>query len=306
MKVFVSWSGKQGQQIAGVLREWLPGVLQAVKPYFSPEDLKAGSRWSPEIANQLEACSMGVIIVTAESKHAPWLMFEAGAISKKVSEASVCPILFGLKIADLDGPLSQFQSVNFSKDDIERVVSTMNDKLADVRLDPSVLKTVFEKFWPDLETKIEAVITAKRETRGLPKGREDRELLEEMLSLLRDLSRGPGIRSLRRADSDYDDLGHSSTVIGLMLESLNLIETMMRSRYFREQWGSVDLIMSFMKRLLSDPRIRGRLGSKQSEEVIAKIGFIERYVEREEVIYRNSLANALINSPKEELGQRNE
>ncbi|MCA3397781.1 MAG: hypothetical protein INF85_19360 [Roseomonas sp.] len=249
---------------------------------------------------------MGVIIVTAESKHAPWLMFEAGAISKKVSEASVCPILFGLKIADLDGPLSQFQSVNFSKDDIERVVSTMNDKLADARLDPSVLKTVFEKFWPDLETKIEAVITAKRETRGLPKGREDRELLEEMLSLLRDLSRGPGIRSLRRADSDYDDLGHSSTIIGLMLESLNLIETMMRSRYFREQWGSVDLMLSFMKRLLSDPRIRGRLGSKQSEEVIAKIGFIERYVEREEVIYRNSLANALINSPKEELGQRNE
>ncbi|MCA3372509.1 MAG: toll/interleukin-1 receptor domain-containing protein [Roseomonas sp.] len=306
MKVFFSWSGKQGQQIAGVLREWLPGVLQAVKPYFSPEDLKAGSRWSPEIASQLEACSMGVIIVTAESKHAPWLMFEAGAISKKVSEASVCPILFGLKIADLDGPLSQFQSVNFSKDDIERVVSTMNDKLADARLDPSVLKTVFEKFWPDLETKIEAVITAKRETRGLPKGREDRELLEEMLSLLRDLSRGPGIRSLRRADSDYDDLGHSSTIIGLMLESLNLIETMMRSRYFREQWGSVDLMLSFMKRLLSDPRIRGRLGSKQSEEVIAKIGFIERYVEREEVIYRNSLANALINSPKEELGQRNE
>ena len=306
MKVFFSWSGRQGQQIAGVLREWLPGVLQAVRPYFSPEDLKAGSRWSPEIANQLEACSMGVIIVTAESKHAPWLMFEAGAISKKVSEASVCPILFGLKIADLDGPLSQFQSVNFSKDDIERVVSTMNDKLADARLDPSVLKIVFEKFWPDLETKIEAVITAKRETRGLPKGREDRELLEEMLSLLRDLSRGPSIRSVRRADADYDYLGHSSTIIGLMLESLSLIETMVGSRYFRGQSGSVDLIMSFMKRLLSDPQIRGRLGSKQTEEVIDKIGFIERYVERDGAIYRNSMANALINSPKEELGQRNE
>ena len=52
MKVFFSWSGKQGQQIAGILRVWLPGVLQAVKPYFSPEDLKAGSRWSPEIASQ--------------------------------------------------------------------------------------------------------------------------------------------------------------------------------------------------------------------------------------------------------------
>jgi hypothetical protein len=305
MKVFFSWSGKQGQQIAGILRVWLPGVLQAVRPYFSPEDLKAGSRWSPEIASQLEACSMGVIIVTAESKHAPWLMFEAGAISKKVSEASVCPILFGLKIADLDGPLSQFQSVNFSKDDIERVVSTMNDKLADARLDPAVLKTVFEKFWPDLEEKIEAIIAAKRETKGPPKGRDDRELLEEMLSLLRDLSRGPSIRRMRGVDFDDDHVAHSLTITALFLETLNLIERTVNSRFDPQQFMSAAEILSLIKRLSFDSPFSMRLGIKQNE-LQSRISFLERTVSRNSSIYRQSLGNALINPSKEEPGPRNE
>ncbi|MEY3731208.1 MAG: hypothetical protein RLZZ57_1964 [Pseudomonadota bacterium] len=305
MKVFFSWSGKQGQQIAGILRVWLPGVLQAVKPYFSPEDLKAGSRWSPEIASQLEACSMGVIIVTAESKHAPWLMFEAGAISKKVSEASVCPILFGLKIADLDGPLSQFQSVNFSKDDIERVVTTMNDKLADARLDPAVLKTVFEKFWPDLEEKIEAVIAAKRETKAPPKGRDDRELLEEMLGLLRDLSRGPSIRSLRRVDFDSENSAYFSTIKVLLLETLNLIEPIVHRSLDLKQMMSAAEILSLIKKLSFEFPMSIRL-EIDKQELMSRISFLERTAFRNYSALRQNLGNALINPSREEAGQRNE
>jgi hypothetical protein len=41
MKVFISWSGEQSKEIAEAFRNWLPGVLQAEKPYFSPDDIAA-------------------------------------------------------------------------------------------------------------------------------------------------------------------------------------------------------------------------------------------------------------------------
>lgn len=311
MKIFFSWSGNQAQQIAAVLREWLPGVLQAVRPYFSPDDLKAGSRWSPEIASQLEACAMGVIIVTAENKHAPWLMFEAGAISKKVAEASVCPILFGLKTVDLDGPLAQFQAVHFSKEEIERVVSTMNEKLGDARLESSVLKTVFEKFWPDLENKIGVVIAAKRETRGLPKSRGDRELLEEMLSLLRNLSRGPGIRSLREREFlrerelRDDRLGSFSLIIDLILQTLDLVERIVLKHYQPDLIRPTEAILRLIPELCSNPDIRGQLHAI-APDWGARIRLLDSVLGSRETSYRRRLGNALINSSNEEPGQQNE
>jgi hypothetical protein len=54
MKVFISWSGERSRAIADVMRRWLPSVLQSVRPYFSPDDVAKGSRWSSEIAKELE------------------------------------------------------------------------------------------------------------------------------------------------------------------------------------------------------------------------------------------------------------
>ena len=84
-------------------------VIQKISPYISTETEK-GARWSSEIARELEHCSYGVSCVTPENKEAPWLLFEAGALSKSVSDGKVAPILFGLDHADIQkSPLSQFQ-----------------------------------------------------------------------------------------------------------------------------------------------------------------------------------------------------
>ena len=42
MRVFISWSGDRSRRIGEALRRWLPGVLQAVRPYFSPDDVLRG------------------------------------------------------------------------------------------------------------------------------------------------------------------------------------------------------------------------------------------------------------------------
>lgn len=95
MKVFLSWPGGRSKAIAEVMRNWLPSVLQAVRPYFSPDDVSKGSRWSSEIAKELEASRVALLFITPENPDAPWLVFEAGALSTNLDRSKVCPLLFG-------------------------------------------------------------------------------------------------------------------------------------------------------------------------------------------------------------------
>lgn len=93
MKIFISWSGKLSQELGNALKEWIPDVLQAVQPYFTPEDIQKGERWSSEIAKELEDSMFGIFCVTPETLNSGWMHFEAGAISKSKDGAQVCPIL---------------------------------------------------------------------------------------------------------------------------------------------------------------------------------------------------------------------
>ena len=85
MKVFISWSGEKSHKIANILREWMPCVIQSIKPYVSSKDIDKGARWSTDIAKELEDSYFGIICVTKSNINAPWINFEAGALSKAVA-----------------------------------------------------------------------------------------------------------------------------------------------------------------------------------------------------------------------------
>jgi hypothetical protein len=188
LKVFISWSGDRSKAVADVLRRWFPSVLQAVRPYFSPDDVAKGSRWSPEISKELEASRVGLLIVTPENQEAPWLLFEAGALAKNLERSKVCPLLFAsMEPTDIKGPLVQFQAAQFSKDEMKRVIKMMNTELGDSGVAPDVLDGVFEMWWPKLEAQVDEVLQADKGQSGEAR-RSDRELLEEVLALSRRLS----------------------------------------------------------------------------------------------------------------------
>lgn len=186
MKIFLSWSGDLSRELAEALRDWLPAVLQSVKPFFTPNDIEKGARWGKDISQELEASSFGIFCLTKENLTKPWIMFEAGALSKRIDTSRVCPVLFGVDNADLEGPLVQFQASPFSETEIRKLIRTLNAGLAEQRLDESVLTAVFEMWWPKLNDKVTKILE-KHANKPTPTStsRSDRELLEEVLQLTR-------------------------------------------------------------------------------------------------------------------------
>ena len=118
MRVFLSWSGNTSLKVASALRDWLPSVIQSVKPYLSAEDINKGARWSLDIAKELAAASYGIICLIPDNLTAPWIHFEAGALSKTLDKSYVTPFLFNVPRSSVEGPLVQFQSVLNDQQDI--------------------------------------------------------------------------------------------------------------------------------------------------------------------------------------------
>lgn len=187
MDIFISWSGNKSKKLAEILRDWFPVVIQAVKPYFTPDDIAKGTKWSTEISKQLEASQIGVICITPENYTEPWILFEAGALSKNLDKSRVCPILFGIEPADITGPLVQFQFTQFNKDDFKKLIETINVELGENKISDTTLDTIFETWWPKLEEQVKNELAKHKKTKNDDEAikRSDRELLEELLTLVR-------------------------------------------------------------------------------------------------------------------------
>ena len=186
MEVFISWSGARSEAVAKALREWIPNVIQAVKPWMSATDIEKGARWASEIATHLNQSRCGISCLTPENLGAPWLLFEAGAMSNHLEKPFVCSYLFGLEYADVKEPFAQFQATKAEKRDSLKLIQTINGALLEAALDKEQLQTAFEKWWPDLEMVLKSIPDLK----GEPKPQRDiGETLEEILAFVREQTR---------------------------------------------------------------------------------------------------------------------
>ena len=143
MDVFISWSGERSGKVAEALHNWLPSVIQSVSPFMSASGIEKGSRWSSEIANRLEKSQFGLICLTPENLEAPWLLFEAGALSKSIGNSRVVPYLYEVSIAQLQGPLTQFQAALAEKEPTRDTIRSINTALGDEGLEASTQSTWF-------------------------------------------------------------------------------------------------------------------------------------------------------------------
>lgn len=191
VKVFISWSGTNSKKVAFALRDWLPDVVQEVKPFVSSKDIAAGARWQEEIAGELADTSFGLICVTRENQGSPWLNFEAGALAKSVGSSRVIPLAIDLTPTDIKNPLGQFQAKLLSKEDLGDVLASINE-FCDAQIPDDRLQHAVDKWWPELHEELTR-FEEQRQSDGKPASnvpeRTERELLEEVLTAVRTSSR---------------------------------------------------------------------------------------------------------------------
>jgi hypothetical protein len=147
-------------------------------------DIDKGAQWPLTLAQRLESTSFGILCLTPENRNAPWLLFEAGALSKSVGSACVCPLLIGLQPQDVSGPLAQFQTTRIEPEDISLLLSTINSKLPQGSLTDDQLRKSLDVWWLSLRERIDAVPESE-EAQAIPP--TDRQLLEEVLFATRRL-----------------------------------------------------------------------------------------------------------------------
>ena len=205
MKVFISWSGNKSHKVGMIFREWLPSVIQSLEPYVSSEDIDKGARWSSDIAKELENSTFGILCVTKDNLYAPWLSFEAGALSKTMDKSFVTPFLFDIKRSEVNGPILQFQSTVFEKDDIKKLMHTLNKACGENGISSSMLDKAFEVWYPTLESELNKLKECDENAIEIPYKEQmhSTEIIEEILELSRDnqkLLRNPDTKLIESID----------------------------------------------------------------------------------------------------------
>ena len=157
MEIFLSWSGEASNAVAKTLRNWIPHVFQSTRPWLSSADIDPGNRWSVELSNKLSKVDFGILCLTKENMDSPWLLFEAGAISREIQNTRVVPYLVDFEPSQLHGPLSQFQAVTATLEGTKALVSAIAAAdPANIR-DAETLQNVYEMWWPNLDKAISEI-----------------------------------------------------------------------------------------------------------------------------------------------------
>lgn len=193
MKVFISHSGDRSRELADTMKWFVSNLLQATDPWVST-GIEKGARWEAEIAHNLHAAAIGIVCLTSDNLEKPWILFEAGALAKQL-DGNVCTLLLDVEKEQVKLPLGQFQATKAERDDVWKLVKTINTLVDSVKgrsRSDSDLKESFELYWPKLEDTI--LRLRNRAPAAAPKARAPEEMLAELLDLTREIGRAIGMQ----------------------------------------------------------------------------------------------------------------
>lgn len=183
--IFISWSKDQGKAAATALHEWLPDVIQAAKPWMSDKDIDKGTVWLDELIGALAGLRLGIVCLTPESVSEPWLLYEAGVISKTLDRKTRVwtYLLGGLKKEDVPQPLGLFQATVADEVDTLKLLVSVNEALGENGIPEEAVKRQFEKWWPELKEKLSKLPVPKV---AVVPTRRPEEMFAELLEFSRE------------------------------------------------------------------------------------------------------------------------
>lgn len=184
LKIFISWSGKLSEEVALVWHTVLSELFDNALPWMSEKDIGVGTRGLTEIASELADSKFGIIVVTQANQGSQWLNYESGSLAKDVDDEAVrvMPSLVDFHSkSDVTGPLGQFQATLLNKDGVVRILKQVSKA---VGVEWSKKQSVFERSWPEYETRFDAARASVAPSR--PKSRPEADKIDEILTLVRD------------------------------------------------------------------------------------------------------------------------
>jgi hypothetical protein len=170
--VFISWSTEPARKIAELLKELLEKIFCVNPDIFffvsSSEDggIDVGARFRNILDDNLQKSDYGILILTKNNEMRPWLMFEAGALSKNIYSSRIVPILFTLKDGErkIESPIETFQHIKYSRDDFQKLIfGIFKNRFGKRRLSQeqkSTLKRLLEEKtnWDDFKEKVDKIL----------------------------------------------------------------------------------------------------------------------------------------------------
>jgi hypothetical protein len=185
--IFVSWSGNRSKFFADKFYRFLGLVLPCMKRWMSSHDIESGTHWNDEVSKNLKICNTGIICVTNENKDKPWVLFEAGAVSKLYENSRVIPLLFDLKQTEIPSshPLATFQMQKVEREEVFQLINDLNRR-AVVPVEDSSIKSYFESYWDSfyegIKPEIESRDLGNKNTSSHLSKRSMEEILEDLVS----------------------------------------------------------------------------------------------------------------------------
>lgn len=161
MKIFISWSGDASKVVASALHEAIGEVFNDVDPWMSAEDIKPGQQWFPELMTTLQDTRFAIACLTRSNLSAPWVLFEAGAVSGHFGAMKLAPLLLEGAIKDLADPLGSFNGVTFDKGGVGALFKSINESLPKP-LTKTALGASVEAVWPGLQKAAQAALLLDR------------------------------------------------------------------------------------------------------------------------------------------------
>jgi hypothetical protein len=172
MNIFICWSGERGHKLANALQTNLPRMIpdfatEAPKDnLFVSDDIEKGTRWLDAVEDQLETADAGLVCITRESLNSGWIHFEAGALARAVRKkntrvkrrsGTLYTYLLGVEPGELKGPLSEFQSTRFDREDTRRLCSAIASSVGGNHSAAGDWEKAFDEAWGEFKATVNAI-----------------------------------------------------------------------------------------------------------------------------------------------------
>src|SRR5262249_31411817 len=169
MKMFICWSGTRSHSLAKALQTYLPKFIPELADestnLFVSDEIVKGVRWFDAVDEQLDIADAGLVCVTREALQSGWIHFEAGALARAVRKkerqkkamGTLFTYLLGVESSELRGPLSEFQSTKFEREDNKRLCAAIVNCMKNAAPARETWEKAFDEHWERFEKDVKAI-----------------------------------------------------------------------------------------------------------------------------------------------------